>query len=69
MQVTSLLERGYLKRRIGGLQESLKTLLDGKKTGAALTTQLSHATKSVGSLLEIGQRSVSPTVSNLQVIN
>ncbi|KAG0622972.1 hypothetical protein M758_3G138100 [Ceratodon purpureus] len=65
-KVSSLFERGYLKNRIEELQESLKSFLDGKKTSAALTTQLSNATKSVGGLFERGQRSVSPTVSNLQ---
>ena len=67
VQVASLFERGYLKNRIDELQESLKSFLAGKKTSAALTAQLSNATKSVGSLFERGQRSVSPTVSNLQV--
>lgn len=67
MQVSSLFERGYLKTRIEELQEYLKSFLAGKKTSAALTAQLSNAAKSVGGLYERGQRSVSPTVSNLQV--
>lgn len=65
-KVSSLFERGYLKNRIEELQESLRSFLAGKKTSAALTAQLSNATKSVGGLFERGQRSVSPTVSNLQ---
>lgn len=64
--MTSLLDQGYLKTRIGGFQEFLKKFLDGKTTSGAVTAQLSNATKSVGNLFERGQRSVSPTVSSLQ---
>jgi pimeloyl-ACP methyl ester carboxylesterase len=65
-KVMSFLDQGYLKTRVGGFQESLKKFLDGKKTSGVVTAQLSNATKSVGSLFERGQRSVSPTVSSLQ---
>lgn len=67
LQITSLFEQNYLYTRIWKLNQSLTSLLNGKKTSAALDQQLSNATKSIESLVERSQRSFSPTFSSLQV--
>lgn len=65
-KITSLFEQNYLYTRIWKLNQSLTSLLNGKKTSAALDQQLSNATKSIESLVERSQRSFSPTFSSLQ---
>lgn len=59
------MEEGFWSKQIGQLQKSLRGLLDGQRTSTMLSLQ--NATKNVMQLFEAGQRSVSPSVFNLQV--
>jgi hypothetical protein len=67
MQISSLLEDGVLTGRLGELRERLTSLVEGRYNNSTLSTQIADLTKRVTLLLEEGQRSVSPRVSNLQV--
>jgi hypothetical protein len=66
MQISSLLEDGVLTGRLGELSERLTSLVEGRYNNSTLSTQIADLTKRVTLLLEEGQRSVSPRVSNLQ---
>jgi hypothetical protein len=66
MQISSLLEDGVLTGRLGELRERLTSLVEGRYNNSTLSTQIADLTKRVTLLLEEGQRSVSPRVSNLQ---
>lgn len=66
MQVTSLLEDKVLNERLGDLRERLTGLLEGPQTNS-VASQITEFSKRVALVLEEGQRSVSPSVTNLQV--
>ncbi|CAK9194569.1 unnamed protein product [Sphagnum troendelagicum] len=65
-KISSLLEDGVLTGRLGELRERLTSLVEGRYNNSTLSTQIADLTKRVTLLLEEGQRSVSPRVSNLQ---
>ncbi|CAM6018124.1 unnamed protein product [Sphagnum balticum] len=65
-KISSLLEDGVLTERLGELRERLTSLVEGRYNNSTLSTQIADLTKRVTLLLEEGQRSVSPRVSNLQ---
>jgi hypothetical protein len=52
---------------IGKLHERLASILTGRTSDSLLMTQISSVTKTVTHLLEEGQRTMSPSFSNLQV--
>jgi hypothetical protein len=52
---------------IGKLHERLASILTGRTSDSLLMTKISSVTKTVTHLLEEGQRTMSPSVSNLQV--
>lgn len=64
-QVTSLLEDKVLNERLGDLRERLTGLLEGPQTNS-VASQVTEFSKRVAMVLEEGQRSVSPSVTNLQ---
>lgn len=64
-QVTSLLEDKVLNERLGDLRERLTGLLEGPQTNS-VASQVTEFSKRVAQVLEEGQRSVSPSVTNLQ---
>lgn len=66
MQVTSLLEDKVLKERFENLRERLTALLEGPQTNS-VASQVAEFSNSVTALLEEGQRSVTPSVTSLQV--
>jgi 3-phenylpropionate/cinnamic acid dioxygenase small subunit len=53
--------------QIGKLHERLASILTGRTSDSLLMTQISSVTKTVTHLLEEGQRTMSPSFSNLQV--
>ncbi|CAK9194294.1 unnamed protein product [Sphagnum troendelagicum] len=65
-KISSLLEDGVLTGRLGELRERLTSVVEGRYNNSTLSTQIADLTKRVTLLLEEGQRSVSPRVSNLQ---
>jgi hypothetical protein len=66
MQVTALLEDKVLVERLRDLRERLTGLLEGPQTNS-VASQVTEFSKRVTLLLEEGQRSVTPSVTNLQV--
>ena len=66
LQVSALLEDSILSERIGELRERLTSLLEGRQNNS-MASQITDFTKRVAQVLEEGQRSVTPSVSNLQV--
>lgn len=66
MQVTSLLEDKVLNERLRDIRERLTGLLEGPQTNS-VASQVTEFSKRVTALLEEGQRSVTPSVTNLQV--
>lgn len=55
-----------MSERIGELRERLTSLLEGRQNNS-MASQITDFTKRVAQVLEEGQRSVTPSVSNLQV--
>ena len=66
MQVSSLLEDKVLNERLRDFRERLTGLLEGPQTNS-VASQITEFSKRVTLLLEEGQRSVTPSVTNLQV--
>lgn len=64
-QVTALLEDKVLVERLRDLRERLTGLLEGPQTNS-VASQVTEFSKRVTLLLEEGQRSVTPSVTNLQ---
>ncbi|KAG0615046.1 hypothetical protein M758_5G010300 [Ceratodon purpureus] len=64
-QVTTLLEDKVLNERLRDIRERLTGLLEGPQTNS-VASQVTEFSKRVTLLLEEGQRSVTPSVTNLQ---
>ena len=66
MQVTALLEDKVVNERLREIRERLTGLLEGPQANS-VASQVTEFSKRVTLLLEEGQRSVTPSVTNLQV--